>query len=49
MGEEAGGEGDGVVGCHSGCVGVGSGESGPSVDVSGEVGGAPAVESDDVP
>ena len=46
MGEEAGGEGDGVVGCHSGCGGVGFGESGPTVDISGEVGGAPAVESD---
>ena len=48
MGEEAGGEGDGVVGCHSGCVGVGFGEPGPSVDISGEVGGAPVAESDGV-
>ena len=43
---EAGGGGGGVVVCRSECTGIGSGESGPSVDISGKVGGAPAVESD---
>ena len=35
---EAGDEGDGTGVWLSDCAGVGSGESGPSVDISGEVG-----------
>lgn len=45
---EAGDEGDGVVVWPSDCARVGSVESGPSVDISGEVGDAPVLESDGV-
>ena len=44
----AGDEGDGVVVWPSDCARVGSGESGPSVDISGEVDDAPVLESDRV-
>lgn len=40
---EAGDEGDGVVVWPSDCARVGSVESGPSVDISGEVGDAPVL------
>ena len=40
---EAGDEGDGVVVWPSDCARVGSVESGPYVDISGEVGDAPVM------